>query len=362
MNSQNPPALPSSSVSIPVNQSLSNISLPVAVVPATRTRIVQQQRNQKSCCSCCTKCCHMLTNIMDARMVFGPWMTLVDVGTDILACYELLTNVNEVPEYFGYIMAVIIFCSLRSQALWLLIICIDDQISDGGFFGGKYRPFHVFAGYIPVFGSLILFSSNQGSDNLKENWLTFARRAFILIAFDLVYCCTAGIVLGITFMIPLALYTWVYWLRYLCCCQGGCCKGDRPSRTGVSSTSTVGVVTTSMSWEGVRLFLSLYEGLLEAFPQAVVGSYIFYEYLWAGSTFGTYVKSMQDFAHLSVTASIVMSVFRVSFGIIFLMCSCGNEGTTKEQIPNPGMVHQRPTPHDVPSRVQQRSVQLTVNP
>lgn len=297
--------------------------------------------------SCCSKCCRCFARVIDARMFLGPFMALIDMATDILAIFLLFTTETNVPDIFPWIMSGIVFLSLRSQALWILIMSIDEQTSDTPFFGGKYRPWHVLLGYIPIFGMFLLWSCNpSGAENAKDSCSSLARRAAILILFDMLFLSSVGIMFGILVWVPLAMYTWALWIRYLCCCGGGFCGDSRPARNELRTTSVSGEKVTSMTGEGMRMFLSLYEGLLEALPQSIVGVYIYYNYMYEGENFQDFADSfLSGTQHWQIGGSILVSCFKVISGIIFLYRHCGHEGTSKEQEPNPGMVHQRPTPH-----------------
>ena len=270
---------------------------------------IDQDPNEESGCPCCKPCINKcsklyesikpcldpIIRLMNYLNVITPWLSVIDIGTDILLIISYFNDDN-IPNYLAWIVIIILYLQFRFQLFWLISLWFNQGTSEGGMFD-TITPFFVIITYIPFIGILLAdFLGYCNKGNPDPSIMTNKTR-LISSALKLCVDITCSILF---FMAPfmftiLTLYCWWKWTQYLLCC-----KGDAPIE--MIDDAHLGITYHKMGWESIRTFLSDWESILESLPQTIITTVVQIKYTL---TFDSFNLISLIFSSISLSGTII---------------------------------------------------------
>lgn len=240
------------------------------------------------CTACCKRCYNWISPIFDYANIVTQWLTVVDIGTDISAIIQYFKN-DEIPDYFAWILIVVLYLSFRYQTLYIIGLYFDQNTSDDGLFG-TITIAKAILSYIPFIGCALAFMNPM----------------FIIADF-------VGAILfflGPILVFILSCHCWLIWVKYLFC------HGTKPTE---KTNAFVGYALTyqRMSVTEIGGFISTWEAIMESAPQTIIGTYVTFTYLNDITVFNT------DNAYIVI--SLIFSACKLLYTVIKLVLDRGHK-------------------------------------
>ena len=233
----------------------------------------------------CISCCK---HFFLFRNLFTPWLTVLDIVTDILAIIQYFKS-DIIPVEFAWTLIAVLFCSFRFQVIWIAILYIDQGTADSGLIG-KITICKAMMSYIPFLGCYLV-NPNP-----------------IVIILDI--CASLFFFLGPIAVVGVALYKWSKWVGHLLCC------GEYPHERFVAEARVAGGTYDRLTMIGVETFIADWESIMESLPQTVIGTYVAFTYLDEPSRF-------ED--NMAIYVSLAISGAKLCYTVLKILISGGHQ-------------------------------------
>ena len=245
------------------------------------TNIKPMERTIKSCDK--KRIANCAQRVFAYRYVITPWLTVLDVISDIMALVQYWSNA-EIPNFIFWIALVVLYFSFRFQMIVFVYFTVHSLLAgrDGG--PGGLEIGEALIAYIPLIAGVMAVATGELS---LCSWILFEPLLVI-----------ASVIAPLIIFVA-TIYIWIPWMRHLFCC------GPEPKTFYENYVSDSGSRRNILNATGAAMLLADWETIFESFPQSIIGSVVYVMYLESSSDFDTAVIG------LSVIISLVKLIYTV---------------------------------------------------